>query len=201
MPSSSDPPQERNEDTLSFVWIKRASWFSSHYLYQMKTAKEAQCWDRNVPPNCFPALWSANWTPFHCTMMIPGVLPGGRIIWKSTSSTLNYLPPEFEQRDEVEFTHSFHLTCSGSCFSRRLLDISVTSSRHPRKHSPGTGRQLSLLNRTATKKQLLYVAWNKTLIDGGRGNISQGERFFSPSVSSRIRFSGKSCYCLHTYSM
>lgn len=135
-----------------------------------------------MPPNCFPPLWAANSTPFHCTMMIPGVLPGGKIIWKSTSSTLNYLPPEFEQRDEVEFVHSFHLTRSGSCFSRRLLDIPVTRSRHPRKHSPGTEQQLSLLNRTAKEKQILDVAWNKTR---GWWNISQGERL--PQTSSKRR--------------
>lgn len=130
--------READGNTLSSVWIKRTSWLSSYYLYQMKTTKEAQCWCWNVPPNCFPALWTANWTPFHCTMMIPSVLPGGKFIWKSTSSTLNYLPAEFEQRDEVEFRHSFHLTRSGSCFSRRRLDISVPSSSRPRKHSPGT---------------------------------------------------------------
>lgn len=83
-----------------------------------------------------------------------------------TSSTLNYLPSEFEQRDKVEFTHSFHLTRSDSCFSRRRLDISMTSSRQTRKHSPGTGRQLSLLNLAATKKQILDMTQNKTLADG-----------------------------------
>lgn len=120
----------------------------------------------------FSALW---WFPVCCRE--------GKIIWKSTSSTLNYLPPEFEQRDEVEFIHSFHPARSGSCFSRRLLDIPVTSSRRPRKHSPGTERQLSLLNRTAKEKQISDVAWNKTLIDGGRWNVSQGERF--PPSSSK----------------
>lgn len=163
----------------------------------MKTTKEAQRWCWNVPPNCFPALWGANWTPFHCTLMIPGVLPGGKIIWKSTSFTLNYLPLEFEQRDEVEFTPSFHRTCSGSCFSRRRLDISVTSSRRPHKHSPGTGRQLSLLNPAATKAQILDIIWNKTLIEGWRGNTCRGEGkyFFSPASaeSNRSSFSGKSC--------
>lgn len=177
-------PRKPNVNTLSFVWIKRTSWFSSYYLYQMKTTKEAQCWCWNVPPNCFPALRTANWTPFGCAMMIPGVLPGGKFIWKSTRSTLNYLPPEFEQRDEVEFTHSFHPTRPGCCFSRRRLDISVTSSSHPRKHSPGTGRQLSLLNLAATKKQILDMTRNKTLIDGWRANVCQGERQYFFSLAS-----------------
>lgn len=146
-------PREPNGNTLSFVWIKRTGWFSSYYLYQMKTTKEAQRWCWTVPPNCFSALWTVNWTPFNCTMMIAGiVLPGGKFIWNWTSSALDYSPPVFEQRDEVEFAHSFYLTLSRSCFSRRRLDISVTSTRHPRKHSPGTGRQLSLLNLAATKK-------------------------------------------------
>ena len=98
--------------------------------------------------------------------MILGILGGweGNIFWKSSSSALNYLPSEFEQKSEVEFTHGVHLTHSGSCFSRRLFDIFLTSFRHPCKHSLGSERQLSPLNRAAMEKQTSDDTFNKTLI-------------------------------------
>lgn len=175
-------PRELNGKALSFVWMKEPvgleAIISTRWRRQKKHSAGAEMCHQIAFQHCepptghhFTALW---WSD---------VLLGGKIIWKSTSSTLNYLPLEFKQRDEVEFALRFHLTRSGSCCSRQRFDISVTSSRDPRKHSPGTGRQLSLLNLAPAKKQILDTTWNKTLTDRWRRNVCQGERqhFTSPA--------------------
>lgn len=121
---------------------------------------------------------------------------GGKITWKSTSSSLNYLPSEFEQRDEVEFTHGVHPTHSGSRFSRRLFDIFLTSSRHPCKHSLGSESQWSLLKHTATEKLTLDDAWNKFLIERRHkeeGNFSQGIGQYSFGPTPNTLHSAESC--------
>lgn len=138
----------------------------------------------NVPPNCFPALWTGS--RFTALWWFQVCCRGGNSFESRLVSHSIICPRNFEQRDEVEFRRSFHLTRRGSCFSRTRLDISVTSSRHPRKRSPGAGRQLSPLNLAATKKQILDTAGNKTRIDGwARLHLSRGKTIFIQSSLGR----------------
>lgn len=182
-------PREPNRKTLSFEYKGAVSLSAIIYTWwrpqkNKKINKKVQLWCWNVPPNCFPALWTGS--RFTALWWFQVCCPGGNSFESRLVSHSIICPWNSSKRDEVEFRLSFHPTRRGSCFSRRRLDISVTSSRHPRKHSPDAGRQLSLLNLAATKKQVLDMTGNKTLLEGwAREHSSRGKTILLQSSLGR----------------